>query len=390
MGRIRSRCAAVCAAVVLTVPAVLAIDTHPAVAASGISLVQKGTEATGGGATVVATLPAGSTAGDLLLATTMDLNSGCASDNYTAPAGWVKATSICRGSTGPLTLWYLANASAGITTVTFNTGSSGANSTAQLSEWSGVATSNPLDGVGSFYSSASATALTVSTSGSIATSGELAVTAFQTSSGLSSFTAGSGWTNVRSDPGNGYDSDYRVSPPTGSAASETVTSNPQTNWAAVIATFRPGCAGGSSTIKTPSAISFPGATLNGYNRTVSQTAVVTIDDETGSGSGWNVTATSTTLSTGGGNVLPNSATVVTAATVSADAGNCSLPTNTTTYPVTLPAGSTPPTAARVYDATANTGQGPSDVTITSVISVPANSAAGSYNSTWTLTIGSGP
>jgi WxL domain surface cell wall-binding len=359
-------------------------------AAAAIAFVQKGTEASGGGSTITATLPAATTAGDLLVATVQDINSGCSSDNFTAPSGWTKAAHVCRGSTGPLELWYLPNTAAGTTSVTFNTGSSGANSLAQLSEWSGVATTSPLDQTGTQSSGSASTTLGVSTSSSIAASGELAVTGFDTSSGLSSFTAGTGWTNLRSDPGNGFDSDYRLNPTSGSVLSESPTSSPQTTWGGAIATFLPACAGGSLTIKTSPTLTFPGVTLNAYNRSTSTTVAITADDESGSGSGWNLNATSTTFSDGSGHSLPTTATTFTAASASAATGNCSLPTNTTSYPVTLPAGSTPPTAAKLFNASAGTGAGPANLSLTANLAVPANTRAGSYSSTWTFTLSSGP
>jgi WxL domain surface cell wall-binding len=359
-------------------------------AAASISLVQKGTEATNAGGTITATLPAATSAGDLLVATIQDVNAGCASDNFTAPGGWTKAAHVCRTTAGPIELWYLPNTSAGTTSVTFNTGSAGANSLAQVSEWRGVATTSPLDQTGTQSSGSASTTLGVSTSGNIAVPGELAVTGFDTSSGLSSFTAGASWTNLLSDPGNGFDSDYRLSPTSGAVLSESPTSSPQTTWAAVIASFLPACAGGSLTAKTTPTLTFPGVTLNAYNRTSNATVSVTADDESGSGSGWNLNATSTTFSDGGGHSLPTTATTISAASAGAATGNCSLPTNNTSYPVTLPAGSTPPTAARLFNAGAGTGSGPANLSLTANLAVPANTRAGSYNSTWTFTLSSGP
>jgi len=383
----RSRVAV--AAVVLVVASGHAIRDAPP-AAAAVALVQKGTEAFGAGTSITATFSSATTAGHLLVATTQDLNSGCASDNYTAPAGWVVATTVCRGSNGPLKLWYYPNAPAGITSVVFNTGSSGANSVAQLSEWSGIATSSPLDQTGTFSSGGSSTTLTVTTSGNIAATGELAITAFDASAGLSSFTPGGGWTSLRSDPGNGYDSDYEIGPPAGSTLSESVTSNPQTSWGAVIATFKTGCAGGSLTIESSPTLSFPSVGLNAYDRTTTVNVAVTTDDETGTSNSWNLTATSTTFDAGSGRTLPTTATRITAGSAVAHAGNCSTPTNSIGYPITLPAGSSPPTAVTIFDAAANTGKGPSDVTLTAVVSVPGRARAGTYSSTWTLTIASGP
>ena len=364
----------------------------PTLASAGVALVQKGTLATGSGASITVTLPAGSTAGDLLVAAIADTNSGCASDTFSAPAGWVKASHACRGGNGPVELWYLANASAGITSVVFNTGSSGANMRGQLSEWSGVATSSVLDQTGTSNTGTTSTTLSVSTSGAIASTGELAITAFETSAGLSSFSPGSGWISVRSDTSGGFDHDYEIGPASGSTLTESITSNPQTSWGGVIATFRAGagCSSGSLALETSPTVTFPSVTLDAYNATATIGVAFTLDDETGSGAGWNLNATSTTLGATGGKTLPTNATTITAASVSAATGNCSLPTNGIAYPVTLPAAATPPTAATLFDAAAHTGQGPANVTLTASVALPGNAKAGSYSSTWTLALSSGP
>jgi hypothetical protein len=329
------------------------------VAGASIALVQKGTEASGGGTSITLTLPAGTTSGDLLVASVQDQNANCSTDNFTAPAGWVKADHVCRAgtNTGPLEIWYDANVSSGISSVAFNTGSSGATSLGQLSEWRGAATSNVLDQTGTATSSSGTTSLPVSTSGSLAASGELAVTTFDTSQGLSSWTPGTGWTNLRSDPGGGFDSDYDIGPPSGSVLTETGMIGPQSSYAAAIATFKSAaCSGGSLTTEAPSSLGFPGVTLNAYSQSVTVNFTGTPDDETGNGSGWNLNATSTTL-TNGTSTLPTTATTITAATPSAATGNCSMPTNAVTYPLTLPAGASPPTAAELFNAATSTERG---------------------------------
>jgi hypothetical protein len=366
----------------------LALTTQPA--SGAIRLVQASPEASAPGATITATLPAGSTAGNLLVAAVEDVNNNCSTDSFTAPSGWVKAAHVCRGGTGPLELWYRPNTAAGVTSVAFDSGSNGSSSILEVSEWSGVATSAALDQTGTRNNPASSTTLGVSTTGNVAASGELAITAFDTSAGLSTFTPGASWTSLRSDPSGGFDSDYRVGPPAGSVLSESPTSSPQTDWAAAIATFKPTCTGGSLTIKTASTLSFPGVTLSGYNQSTTAAMSLTADDESGSGSGWNLNATSTTFDAGSGRLLPTTATTFTSGSASAAAGNCSLPTNTVAYPLTLPAGATPPTAIRLFDAGAATGAGPSSVSLGAKIALPANTRAGTYSSTWTLTLSSGP
>ena len=68
-----------------------------------------------------------------------------------------------------------------------------------------------------------------------------------------------------------------------------------------------------------------------------------------------------------------------------------MPTSSTpTYPVTIPAASTPPTPSELFNAAGGTGKGPVAITFAAKIAVPGNAHAGSYSSIWTLTIASGP
>ena len=66
------------------------------------------------------------------------------------------------------------------------------------------------------------------------------------------------------------------------------------------------------------------------------------------------------------------------------------PTNGVSYPYTLPAAATAPTATKIFSAAANTGLGNQTLTLALRLSIPANAFAGSYSSTWTYTLVSGP
>jgi hypothetical protein len=46
--------------------------------------------------------------------------------------------------------------------------------------------------------------------------------------------------------------------------------------------------------------------------------------------------------------------------------------------------------AKVFDAAAGTGSGPVNVSLTAALNVPGNARTGTYTSTWTLTLASGP
>ncbi|MEA2315096.1 MAG: hypothetical protein QOI03_1788 [Solirubrobacteraceae bacterium] len=152
-------------------------------------------------------------------------------------------------------------------------------------------------------------------------------------------------------------------------------------------------AGSLAFVSTPPNVSFS-ATLNGTDQTVTSAQALDVGDATGSGAGWNLTATSTTFTTGGGSphTLSTSATTVGASpTVACDTGvTCVLATNSVSYPYTLPAAGTAPVATKLLNAAANTGMGNQTVTPSWKLAVPASTLAGTYTSTWTISLVSGP
>jgi hypothetical protein len=143
-----------------------------------------------------------------------------------------------------------------------------------------------------------------------------------------------------------------------------------------------------STSATPSVSS----TLNGVDQSPTYTLPMSVLDATGSGSGWNVTITSTTFTTGGGSphLLSTTASNATGVTSSCATGTCTNPTNSITYPLGVPAGSSAPTAVKLFNAAANSGMGNFTITPTISVSIPANTYAGTYTSTVTVAVVSGP
>jgi hypothetical protein len=144
---------------------------------------------------------------------------------------------------------------------------------------------------------------------------------------------------------------------------------------------------------TPGNLTFPSVALNGQNRTVNASQPLDVADATGSGAGWNVTATST-LFTSGSYTLPAGATTLTSAPAAAtcDTGVTCTPagSNNVSYPYSLPAGSTAPTATKLFSAGLGTGLGDQTLSPTWTLAIPGNAYAGNYTSTWTLSIVSGP
>ena len=132
-------------------------------------------------------------------------------------------------------------------------------------------------------------------------------------------------------------------------------------------------------------------TLNGKDQTVTATQALDIGDARGSGAGWNITATSTTFTAGAVTLSTTATTVQSAPTIACDSGaTCLFATNSISYPYTLPAATSAPTATKVFNAAANSGEGNQTVTVTWSLAVPATAVPGTYTSTWTISLASGP
>jgi hypothetical protein len=166
---------------------------------------------------------------------------------------------------------------------------------------------------------------------------------------------------------------------------------------------------GSLTLTSPTALAWSG-TSNGFNQSLVDTTTshqsYTVNDATGSGAGWHVTTSATTFTTGTAS-LPNSGTFSTAggtssvSSTSAPTAACStgatclLPSNLTAYPVAITTAATAPTASTIYDTNPLTGLGSITVGIGANpvgwwVTVPASAVAGTYTSTVTMQIISGP
>jgi hypothetical protein len=132
-------------------------------------------------------------------------------------------------------------------------------------------------------------------------------------------------------------------------------------------------------------------TLDGTDRLVNYTLPLTMNDLRGSGAGWNLTMTSTTFNDGAGHTLATSASSLASATSACTAGGtCTNPTDSITYPLTVPAAATAPTAVKVFNAATSTGMGRFTVTPSLNVLIPGNSYAGAYTSTLTIAAVSGP
>jgi hypothetical protein len=182
-----------------------------------------------------------------------------------------------------------------------------------------------------------------------------------------------------------------LQPSSGATGTKTATPSSTTAaWACEVVAIKPST--GNLTVTAPGSAPSFSLTLNGLDQTATYTPSLSLTDTRSFPAGWNLQITSTQFATGGGATLPTSASTVTGVTSACNTGSTcgTAPTNNVTYPFTLPAGSTPPTAVKLYNAAFGTGSGILDVTPTVQVAVPGNASAGSYSSTLTVTVASGP
>jgi hypothetical protein len=171
-------------------------------------------------------------------------------------------------------------------------------------------------------------------------------------------------------------------------------------------------AAGSLAVGAPSTVKWTD-TLSGFDGIVFRPIVFTAIDATGSGTGWNLTATVTPFTDSTGTTkctasapcrmhkpltINGSATSAkinkTAGEQCDDGSTCSLVTNSVAYPVTLPTtcatSGTTCSPVTVASAAKTSGMGAIDLTTDWWLTIPANAHAGTYTSTIKLSIVSGP
>jgi len=146
--------------------------------------------------------------------------------------------------------------------------------------------------------------------------------------------------------------------------------------------------GSTLSLSTSATPSFT-ANLDSGDSTQTYTVPMSIQDTRGTGVGWNLTVTSTTFTTGTNN-LSTSASSLTGVTSSCTSGTCTNPVNSQTYPIAVPAAATAPAAVKFFNTSANNGMGKFTITPTIGVTVPQNAFAGSYTSTVTVAVVTGP
>jgi hypothetical protein len=169
--------------------------------------------------------------------------------------------------------------------------------------------------------------------------------------------------------------------------------------------------GGSLSLTSPSSLTWAG-TLTGSALSVVDTVAadqqLTVLDATGTGSGWHISTSATTFTTGS-KTLGNTGTLVftgSTSSITATTGptgacvvvlTCTLPSDTTTYPVAITTAASAPPASTIYDTGSGTGVGAVLIGGSAAanpagwwLNIPATTSAGTYTSTITMQIISGP
>jgi hypothetical protein len=149
--------------------------------------------------------------------------------------------------------------------------------------------------------------------------------------------------------------------------------------------------GSTLSVSTASTPSFT-ANLDNGDSTPTYTMALATQDTRGTGAGWSETITSTQFSTGAPNnyTLATDASTVTGVTAATASGTNTAASTNVSYPVAVPAGSGPPQAVKLFNAASGSGMGKFTITPTIGVFVPQNSYAGTYTSTVTLAIVTGP
>jgi hypothetical protein len=164
-------------------------------------------------------------------------------------------------------------------------------------------------------------------------------------------------------------------------------------------------------LTTPATLTWSGS-LTGQSQTLADTNAadeqLVLNDQTGSGGGWNISIAATNFTNGSGYSLPaagvlevtgsvtNAASTAAPTASCAASSICTLPTDSSvTYPQTITSAALTP--AIVYVASLNTGIGPVTIGGSAAanpfgwwVHVPGYAQRGTYTATVTVSVGSGP
>jgi hypothetical protein len=243
-----------------------------------------------GSSSVAMTVPVGTIVGDLLIADVDAAGTGA----ITAPAGWTSKFAGAGTSTYSSLFYRVATAAdAAGASYTWTLGST-RKAVGRIADYVGVDTTS----IGAAATNGAASGTTI-TFNSVTTSAAnsmviLGATALNNSGAESLTPPGSTTTRVNTaTSGSGsqlrsYSGEF-VQASAGATGNKTGTIAPSAPWGTAMFALKPGT-GALAFDAAPDVINLPSVTLNGQSQTTpAQMSNFTVDDTTGSGSGWNVT-----------------------------------------------------------------------------------------------------
>jgi hypothetical protein len=357
----------------------------PSSASAAITFVAATSAGNTNGATSLAiTKPTGSQ-GDVLVATV----SATATGSITPPSGWSVVLETTQGSAIRQATYYKVAGASEPSSYSWSLGSS-RTASGGIVDYSGVNQTVPIDATAS-GSGSSGNAAIPSVTTSAAGDQVLALVSVATGTTVTPDPSTTGRYEKSSNSTTSEAADFAQAS-AGTTATKTATPSKSTSaWIAQTIALRD-ASQATLSVSTSAAPSFS-ANLNSGDQSPTYTAPLSVNDtRTGesAGLGWNLTVTSTQFTSGTHTLATTASTVTGVVSVCANGGLCTNPTNAITYPVGVPAGSTPPTAVKFYDAAKSSGSGLFTVTPTFAVSVPQNSFAGTYTSTLTISVVNGP
>lgn len=363
----------------------LALALTPGVAHAAIGFVAATSANNGAGSkTLVINEPTGVAQGDVMLATVTVTGTGAPS----APSGWTVVKSTSGTALRQATYYKVAGASEP-SSYSWSWSSSRAAS-GGIIDYSGVNQTAPVDATAS-ASGASGNAEAASITTSAANDRVLAIASFAASTTVTADATTTERYDSSSSSTTGEAADFAQATAGATSAKTATPAASGSAWIAATVALRDASQAALS-VSTAAAPTFS-ANLNSGDQTKTYTVPLTVNDTRTGGSaglGWNTTVTSTQFA-GGGHTLPATVSTITAVSSSCDNGGlCTNPTNSVTYPVEVPADVGPPTAVKFFNAATATGIGTFTVTPTVGVTVPQNSYKGTYTSTLTISIVSGP
>jgi hypothetical protein len=354
----------------------------PATAQAAISFVAA-TSGSGGEKTLAITKPTGVASGHVMVATITATGTGA----LTAPSGWTAIKDTTLSSTIRQVTYYRVAGGSEPASYSWELGSK-RQASGGIGDYSGVNNTAPID-ASSATTGASGNATIPSVTTSAANDVVIGAVGVATATSVTPDASTTERYDVASPSTTTEAADFTQAVAGATTAKTAAPAISTSGWISQPVALRDAAAATLS-VSTAATPTFS-ANLNSGDQTPTYTVPLTaIDTRTAGSVGWNLTITSTQFSAGAKTLATNASTISSVASSCANGGICANPTNSIAYPVSVPAASTPPTAVKFFNAASATGVGTFTITPTAGVFVPQNSFVGSYSSTLTIAVVSGP